>query len=156
LGIALRDGRLFPICMSVAFADALCGKRISLWDVMIGQFKKDSSIHLDLGPPIMEYLDSGRCFGIDMDGDFSTVEGGQLCDIPNLSLLVPEVRPDLPPVPLHALCPSSIVFEATGVSKTTAGSLLLLSQHDLATFPHDMEQGFTQVAISGAILPEGW
>jgi hypothetical protein len=155
LGIALRDGRLFPMCMSVAFADALCGKRISLWDVMIGQFKQHSNRYLDLGPEIMEYLDSGLFFGFDMD-DESSVEGGQLHDIPNLSLLAPEVDPALPPVPLHALCPSSIVFEATGVSKTTAGCLLLLSQHDLARFPHDVKKGFTQVAISGAILPEGW
>jgi hypothetical protein len=155
LGIALRDRRMFPVPLSVAFADALCGKRITLWDVMIGQFLADTS---SWGVPIMEYLDSGSRFGVDYENQMPVKddECGKLHDIPDLSLLAPEdIYPALPSLPLHALCPSSISFIATRMSTTMTGCLLHLSQPDMASFPFDEEQEFTLVAISGAKLPEG-
>ena len=152
LGIALRDRRMFPVPLSVAFADALCGKRITLWDVMIGQFLADTS---SWGVPIMEYLDSGSRFGVDYENQMPVTddECGKLHDIPDLSLLAPEdIYPALPSLPLHALCPSSISFIATRMSTTTTGCLLHLSQPDMASFPDEE----TLVAISGANLPEGF
>lgn len=154
LGIALRDRRMFPVPLSVAFADALCGKRITLWDVMIGQFLADAR-SVSWGVPAMEYLDSGSRFGLDCDDDaVEDDECGKLIGIPDLSLLAPEdvYPPALPSLPLHALCPSSISFIATRMSTTTTGCLLHLSQPDMASFPDEE----TLVAISGANLPEGF
>ncbi len=157
LGIALRDRRMFPVPLSVAFADALCGKRITLWDVMIGQFLADAR-SVSWGVPAMEYLDSGSRFGVDSDQmPVKDDECGKVHDLPDLSLLAPEdIYPAEPSLPLHALCPSSISFIATRMSTTMTGCLLHLSQPDMATFPFDKEQKFTLVAISGANLPEGF
>lgn len=37
IGIALRDRRVFMLPLSLAFADALCGKQLTLWDACIGE-----------------------------------------------------------------------------------------------------------------------
>lgn len=37
IGIALRDRRVFMLPISLAFADSLCGKHLSLWDACLGE-----------------------------------------------------------------------------------------------------------------------
>ncbi len=162
VGIALRDHRKFPICISVAFADAICGKRLTLWDVMIGQFQFDSPINPAQNQfEIIDYLSNGLKFGMNLDSDFYDDTRKNFFDIPVISLLAPSLSSstsELPEVqnvvPLHTLCPSSTRLEATHMTITTQGCLLHLSQRDTAEFPGESQDSFL-VAISGSNIPEG-
>jgi hypothetical protein len=153
VGLALRDHRKFPVCISVAFADAICGRRLTLWDVMIGRFelhpvqKQIFDIH--------EFLSNGLKFGVNVDGDFidDIHTEREFHDIPDMSLLFPsssaQVQNELP---LHMLCPSSTRFEAMRMSRTAEGCLLHMSPEDTAKFSNEAQK----VAISGASLPAGF
>lgn len=162
VGIALRDHRKFPICISVAFADAICGKCLTLWDVMIGQFQFDSLVTPAQNQfEIIDYLSNGLKFGMNLDSDFCDDTRENFFDIPAISLLAPSLSSsssELPEVqnvvPLHTLCPSSSRFEATHMTITAQGCLLHLSERDIAEFPGESKDSFL-VAISGSNMPEG-
>jgi hypothetical protein len=152
VGLALRDHRKFPVCISVAFADAICGRRLTLWDVMIGrfQFHPDQKQIFD----IHEFLSNGLKFGTNADMDYIGREDErEFHDIPDMSLLFPsssaQVQNELP---LHMFCPSSTRFEATRMSRTAEGCLLHMSPEDTAKFSNEAQK----VAISGASLPAGF
>ncbi len=48
IGIALRDRRVFMLPMSLAMADALCGKKLSLWDTCLGEIQLQENDDLSI------------------------------------------------------------------------------------------------------------
>jgi hypothetical protein len=68
IGIALRDRRVFMLPMSLALADALCGKQLSIWDTCLGEIdlqeQDDESANCNVLHVIEHCHDSAATFSM--------------------------------------------------------------------------------------------
>jgi hypothetical protein len=73
IGIALRDRRVFMLPISLAFADSLCGKHLSLWDACLGEIDLQEDDGLSANRSVLHAIE--HC--LDYSSCFSMVYRGQ-------------------------------------------------------------------------------
>jgi hypothetical protein len=73
IGIALRDRRVFMLPLSLAFADALCGKHLSLWDACLGEINLQEDDGLSANHSVLHAIEHR----LDYATSFSMVYRGQ-------------------------------------------------------------------------------
>ncbi len=83
IGIALRDRRVFMLPLSLAFADALCGKKLSLWDACLGEIDLQEDDGFSANRSVLHAIE--HC--LEFATSFSMVYRGrdlsnQRCDVP--------------------------------------------------------------------------
>jgi hypothetical protein len=83
IGIALRDRRVFMLPLSLAFADALCGKKLSLWDACLGEIDLQEDDGFSANRSVLHAIE--HC--LEFSTSFSMVYRGRdlsnrRCDVP--------------------------------------------------------------------------
>jgi hypothetical protein len=144
IGIALRDRRVFMLPLSLAFADALCGKQLSIWDTCIGDIELQENDGFSASSAVLHAVEHR----LDFLTSFSMVYRGR-----DLS----DQRVDVPVSASSFSSPAQCFMRDVSVLMTfeESGSVLVDVKKDVFDYVHQHRQNgdLVYVMFSGRLPP---